>query len=122
MSKRAGDIFQVLKIRCKHQDFFFKQQSSGADENHCLRSQPAVNIILHENSYRIIYFTTHMKRIMKMAIFCGSKAGHNELYAKHAKELADVLADLEIELIYGGGRKGLMGMVADTMMQRGGTV
>ncbi len=63
-----------------------------------------------------------MKRIQKLAIFCGSKNGNREDYATHARELASLLADHQVELIYGGGRKGLMGIVADTVMQKGGIV
>ena len=63
-----------------------------------------------------------MNRINKLAIFCGSKKGNNELYAQHAKELALLLAQKKVELIYGGGRNGLMGVVADTVMQNGGIV
>jgi hypothetical protein len=63
-----------------------------------------------------------MSKINKLAIFCGSKSGNNKLYQKHAIELATILADEKIELIYGGGRNGLMGTVADTVMQKGGIV
>ena len=63
-----------------------------------------------------------MNRIGKLAIFCGSKKGKDELYARHAVQLAGILADSGTELIYGGGRKGLMGIVADTVMEKGGIV
>jgi len=60
--------------------------------------------------------------INKLAIFCGSKTGKNELYEKDAVVLAGILAQQKIELIYGGGKSGLMGAVADTVMKRGGIV
>lgn len=60
--------------------------------------------------------------IKKLAIFCGSKKGNNELYEIQAKELALILATKKIELIYGGGKNGLMGVVADTVMDNGGIV
>lgn len=63
-----------------------------------------------------------MKEIKSLAIFCGSKSGNNDLYTKHAIELAEIFAASGIELIYGGGKKGLMGVVADAVMQKGGTV
>lgn len=63
-----------------------------------------------------------MNKINKLAIFCGSKQGNNELYKQHALELATLMAENKIELVYGGGRKGIMGLVADTMMQKGGIV
>jgi hypothetical protein len=63
-----------------------------------------------------------MNKISKVAIFCGSKKGNNELYVKHAEELALLLAKYKVELIYGGGKNGLMGIVADTVMQKKGIV
>jgi uncharacterized protein (TIGR00730 family) len=63
-----------------------------------------------------------MSKINKLAIFCGSKIGKNNLYVQQAKELAGILAERKIELIYGGGKSGLMGAVADTVMERGGIV
>jgi uncharacterized protein (TIGR00730 family) len=63
-----------------------------------------------------------MNKINKLAIFCGSKMGEQDVYAQHAKELAAILAAQKIELIYGGGKKGIMGIVANTVMQAGGVV
>ena len=60
--------------------------------------------------------------IKKLAIFCGSKNGSNPLYTEHAKRLANLLATYKVELIYGGGKNGLMGIVADTVMNKGGIV
>jgi uncharacterized protein (TIGR00730 family) len=63
-----------------------------------------------------------MDKINKLAIFCGSKTGNNEIYKQHALELATIMAEHKIELVYGGGRKGIMGIVADTVMKKGGIV
>jgi uncharacterized protein (TIGR00730 family) len=63
-----------------------------------------------------------MSKINKLAIFCGSKKGTNNLYEQHAKQLALLLAEKKVELIYGGGKNGLMGVVADTVMGNGGIV
>lgn len=60
--------------------------------------------------------------IRKLAIFCGSKTGNNALYANDAKQLAIIIAQHKIELIYGGGRNGLMGVLADNVMGNGGIV
>jgi uncharacterized protein (TIGR00730 family) len=57
-----------------------------------------------------------------IAVFCGSKPGANELYVQHAKELGVLLTMNNISLIYGGGSKGLMGAVADAVMDNGGKV
>jgi uncharacterized protein (TIGR00730 family) len=56
-----------------------------------------------------------------MAIFCGSKEGNNVRYREHAVELGQMLAVRGITLIYGGGNNGLMGAVANSVMQHGGT-
>ncbi|HUC81772.1 MAG TPA: TIGR00730 family Rossman fold protein [Flavisolibacter sp.] len=61
-------------------------------------------------------------RINKLAIFCGSKKGNHPLYEQHASALAALLAQRKVELIYGGGKSGLMGVVADVVMARGGVV
>ena len=63
-----------------------------------------------------------MSTIKKLAIFCGSKKGNDSLYEQHAEELALLMAKKKVELIYGGGRNGLMGVVADTVMEAGGIV
>jgi uncharacterized protein (TIGR00730 family) len=63
-----------------------------------------------------------MNKIMKVAVFCGSKTGNHPIYAQHAKELANLLANYKIELVYGGGKKGLMGIIADTVIQQNGIV
>ena len=63
-----------------------------------------------------------MNVINKLAIFCGSKTGERPVYAEHAVALASILAERQVELIYGGGKKGIMGIVADTMMEKGGIV
>jgi uncharacterized protein (TIGR00730 family) len=61
-------------------------------------------------------------QIKSLAIFCGSKNGGSQLYQQHAAELGKILADNNIALIYGGGKRGLMGCVADHSMQNGGIV
>lgn len=60
--------------------------------------------------------------INKLAIFCGSKNGNNPLYEQHAVVLADLLAEKKVELIYGGGKTGLMGVVANTVLKKRGIV
>ncbi len=57
-----------------------------------------------------------------MAVFCGSRSGVNTLYVQHAQELGKLMAQQNVSLVYGGGSKGLMGAVADAVMQSGGKV
>lgn len=60
--------------------------------------------------------------IKSLAIFCGSKTGNNLIYKQHATELGVLLANNQINLIYGGGKNGLMGVAADSVMENGGIV
>jgi uncharacterized protein (TIGR00730 family) len=55
-----------------------------------------------------------------LAVFCGSKNGNSPLYEQHAKELGKLIAENKVKLVYGGGNKGLMGAVADGVLQHGG--
>jgi uncharacterized protein (TIGR00730 family) len=60
--------------------------------------------------------------IHSLAVFCGSKNGNNEIYVLHALQLGRLLAQYRITLVYGGGNVGLMGAVADEVMNNGGRV
>lgn len=57
-----------------------------------------------------------------VTIFCGSQNGNNPLYQQEAEALAKTLAKNNIQLVYGGGNSGLMGIVANTMLQHHGKV
>ncbi len=57
-----------------------------------------------------------------IVVFCGSKNGANPLYEQHAKQLGYLLAENNIRLIYGGGNRGLMGAVANAVLEKAGTV
>ena len=55
-----------------------------------------------------------------ICVFCGSNAGTNPEYAKAAKQLGHLLVEKDIRLIFGGGNVGLMGIIADAVLERGG--
>ncbi|MFN4082236.1 MAG: TIGR00730 family Rossman fold protein [Bacteroidia bacterium] len=59
---------------------------------------------------------------MNFAVYCGSSKGHLPIYTKSAKELAKVMVDNNINMVYGGGNIGLMGVMADEVMNLGGKV
>ena len=59
---------------------------------------------------------------MTVCVFCGSAPGARPSYSAAAKELGGALARAGITLVYGGGRLGLMGIVADAVLQGGGRV
>ncbi|WP_421876316.1 TIGR00730 family Rossman fold protein [Marinoscillum sp.] len=60
--------------------------------------------------------------IKRLAIFCGSSTGHNTLYQHEAQAVGKLLAERGIELVYGGGKIGLMGAAADACLEHGGKV
>jgi len=57
-----------------------------------------------------------------ITVFCGSNAGFRSDYADAAKRLGGLLVANGIRLIYGGGKVGLMGVIADEVMRLGGEV
>lgn len=61
-------------------------------------------------------------KIKSIALFCGSSAGNNPLYAQLAKEFGARCANLGLTLYYGGGCIGLMGEAAKAAMENGGKV
>jgi uncharacterized protein (TIGR00730 family) len=60
-----------------------------------------------------------MKRV---AVYCGSNKGERPEYEDAARALGTLLAREEIELVYGGGCVGLMGVVANAVLEDGGQV
>ncbi len=57
-----------------------------------------------------------------IGVFCGSSAGARPVYAENARRVGRALASHGIGLVYGGGRVGLMGAVADATLEAGGRV
>lgn len=55
-----------------------------------------------------------------VAVYCGSRAGHNPIYRSSAIELVQQLAAHQVGIVYGGASIGLMGQVADSAIQAGG--
>ncbi len=55
-----------------------------------------------------------------VCVFCGSSPGGDPRYAEAARELGHYLAERDIQLVYGGGRVGLMGILADAVLTGGG--
>ena len=55
-----------------------------------------------------------------IAVYCGASSGADPRYADAARELARALVELNIGLVYGGGKVGLMGVIADEVLRLGG--
>ncbi len=60
--------------------------------------------------------------ISRLCVFCGSASGANGAYAAVARTFGAILARRKITLVYGGGRVGLMGAIADAALSAGGQV
>ena len=63
--------------------------------------------------------STSMKSI---AVYCGASMGADPVYADAARALAQALVEHNIALVYGGGKVGLMGVIADEVLRLGGDV
>ncbi|WAK02867.1 TIGR00730 family Rossman fold protein [Methylobacter sp. YRD-M1] len=55
-----------------------------------------------------------------ICVYCGSSPGRLEAYSSAARSLARTLVDRDIRLVYGGAGVGIMGLLADTVLQLGG--
>jgi uncharacterized protein (TIGR00730 family) len=63
-----------------------------------------------------------MARLKQVCVFCGSNPGAHPAYAQAAAALGLELVRRGIRLVYGGGRTGLMGVLADSVLTAGGEV
>ena len=62
------------------------------------------------------------KKFLSVCVYCGSSSGNNPVYADAAKALGRALVEHNLSLVYGGGHVGLMGIVADAVLNAGGEV
>ena len=60
--------------------------------------------------------------MQRICVYCGSSIGSRPIYAEAASELAEVLVRHDYELVYGGANKGIMGIIADAVLEQGGKV
>lgn len=63
-----------------------------------------------------------MRSLARVCVFCGSSPGARPAYLNAARRLGRTLAQREIGLVYGGADIGLMGAIADAVLEAGGTV
>lgn len=55
-----------------------------------------------------------------IAVYCGSSSGKDETFQLHAEALGGLMANRGIKLVYGGAKVGLMGCIADAVLEKGG--
>ena len=63
-----------------------------------------------------------MPNLESVAVFLGSSTGNNPANAAATVAMGEALAARGIRLVYGGGNAGLMGLLANTVLEAGGTV
>ncbi len=61
-----------------------------------------------------------MTEITSLCVFCGSKKGQDPVHEQAARRLGIIMAERNVKLIFGGGRIGLMGVVASAVLDGGG--
>jgi uncharacterized protein (TIGR00730 family) len=83
-----------------------------------------MNVCVCGSTNSQIFYKSFLKdyEMKSLAVFCGASKGVNPVYAEVAVKLGKYLAENNIRLIYGGGNIGLMGVIADTVLQYGGNV
>jgi uncharacterized protein (TIGR00730 family) len=63
-----------------------------------------------------------MTTISSLCVFCGSKLGNDDAYRTAAEDLGAAFLSRDVALVYGGGRIGIMGVLAETVLAGGGHV
>jgi len=63
-----------------------------------------------------------MSTIKSLCVFCGSRKGADPAYEAAARRLGEIIAERGVHLVYGAGGIGLMGVLAETVLARGGKV
>jgi len=60
-----------------------------------------------------------VNNLKRLAVYCGSATGNRPEFAEAARETAAAMAKSGVDLVYGGGRLGLMGLIADSVLDAG---
>lgn len=75
--------------------------------------------MIYQNNVNELLATTDFK-VPLVAVFCGARAGNSPIYQENAYELGQALAENGLGLVYGGASIGVMGAVADGILDRDG--
>ena len=63
-----------------------------------------------------------MINVRRLAVYCGSAPGSTPVFADATRATAKAMIEAGVDLVYGGGRLGLMGLIADSVLELGGRV
>jgi hypothetical protein len=61
-----------------------------------------------------------VNNIKRLAVYCGSASGSQPVFAECTRATARAMVGAGVDLVYGGGRLGLMGLIADSVLELGG--
>jgi uncharacterized protein (TIGR00730 family) len=82
-----------------------------------------INKIIHLILNQTDFYSSNRKFSMRsLLVYCGSSTGTNPVYRSAAITLGEEMVKRQIRLIYGGGSVGLMGILANTILENGGEV
>jgi uncharacterized protein (TIGR00730 family) len=63
-----------------------------------------------------------VNNVKRLAVYCGSATGTDPAFAEATRATASAMTERGVDLVYGGGRLGLMGLIADSVLELGGKV
>jgi uncharacterized protein (TIGR00730 family) len=63
-----------------------------------------------------------VNNVKRLAVYCGSATGTDPTFAEATRATARAMVSHGVDLVYGGGRLGLMGLIADSVLELGGKV
>ncbi len=63
-----------------------------------------------------------MSKINALCVYCGSSPGTDPAFVEAARAFGKILAENGVRLVYGGGSVGLMGALADAVLEHGGDI
>jgi uncharacterized protein (TIGR00730 family) len=63
-----------------------------------------------------------VKNVKRLAVYCGAAAGSRPEFGEATRATAAAMVGRGVDLVYGGGRLGLMGLIADSVLELGGRV
>jgi uncharacterized protein (TIGR00730 family) len=63
-----------------------------------------------------------VNNLRRLAVYCGSASGRDAAFSNAARDTAEAMVRNCVDLVYGGGRLGLMGLIADSVLAAGGRV
>lgn len=101
----------------------FQNSSPNAESHHSSQTTQAAPSPATEKNAMQASSTTKKQATQKLiALYCGSRFGHNPIYKEKAIHLAESIAQKGFGIVYGGASIGLMGQVADSVIESGGEV